>query len=1110
MALHVALNHQTHYRYDRRVQMGPHVIRLRPAPHSRTPILSYALKIEPTGYFLNWQQDPHGNYLARIIYPEKVQEFHVEVDLVADMVIYNPFDFFLEPDAETLPFNYDPLVKDDLLPYLATEPPGPRLQEWLRQFTAPHDDPTVPFLMGLNQQLKSQIDYVVRMEPGVQTPDETLQLGRGSCRDTGWLLVQILRHLGIASRFVSGYLIQLVADVPSLDGPSGTDRDFTDLHAWVEAYLPGAGWVGLDATSGLMAGEGHIPLACTPHPLTAAPISGAMEICETTFSHEMSVTRIVETPRVTKPYTEEQWQTIDQFGQRLDQELASNDVRLTIGGEPTFISIDHPDAPEWNTEAVGDTKRPLAANLIKRLRERFAPGGLLHFGQGKWYPGEPLPRWAFSLYWRQDGKPIWQEDQLFAKENQTSNISADDANHFIQGIAKRVEVGTKTIQPVYEDPWHFIGQERKLPENLEPATNNLDDPMARARLAKVYERGLGKPAGYVLPLQRWNAKDGPRRWITAAWTTRSQHLFLVPGDSPIGFRLPLPSLPVIDPKDYPYIIPTDPFDIRGPLPDPIQVSSLQEHRLPKLRGEGGQHEPAQVVMGQQSGIGAGGVVRASLTVEPRNGHLCVFMPPLESAEDYLDLVAVIKDTAAELHQPIHLEGYTPPYDPRLNVLKITPDPGVLEVNIHPAKNWADMVAITTAIYEEARLCRLGTEKFMLDGRHTGTGGGNHVVMGGNTPADSPFLRRPDLLRSMIAYWQRHPSLSYVFSGLFIGPTSQAPRIDEARHDSLYELELGFAQVPAPNVGAPPPPWLVDRIFRNLLIDVTGNTHRTEICIDKLYSPDGPTGRLGLVEFRAFEMPPHERMSLAQQVLLLALVARFWKTPDQGNLVRWGTQLHDRFMLPHFLSQDLHEVIQEMNRAGYELQNDWFAPHLEFRFPLFGSINYGSLVMEVRQALEPWHVMGEQGAPGGTVRYVDSSVERLQIKLSGLTENRYIIACNGKRVPMIPTGRQGEAVGGVRYRAWQPPNCLHPKIGIDAPLTFDIYDQWAGRAVAGCTYHVAHPGGRNFEHFPVNAYEAESRRLARFHSFGHTAGPYAEPPDTSRPEFPCTLDLRWPA
>lgn len=1106
MALHVALNHQTHYRYDRLVQMSPHVIRLRPAPHSRTPVLSYALNIEPKGYFLNWQQDPHGNYLARVVFPEKVQEFHVEVDLVADMVIYNPFDFFLEPEAETLPFQYERMVKQDLLPYLEVEQAGPRLQEWLRNFKAPSDDPTIPFLMNLNGQLQRQIDYVVRMEPGVHTPEETLELGRGSCRDTGWLLVQIFRHLGIASRFVSGYLIQLVADVKSQDGPAGTDRDFTDLHAWVEAYLPGAGWVGFDPTSGLLAGEGHIPLACTPHPLMAAPINGVIDECETEFSHDMSVTRIAESPRVTKPYTEKQWQAIDQFGHRLSAELSANDVRVTIGGEPTFVSLDYPDSPEWNTEAVGPTKQEFAAKLIKRLRDRFAPGALLHFGQGKWYPGEQLPRWAFGIYWRENGAAIWEQDHLIPEDSPTEEVSHQDAQQFIEGIARRVDVGCETIYPVYEDPWHLIGQERKLPEQLDPATNNLDDPMARARLAKAFEKGLDTPAGYVLPLQRWNARDGQCRWMSEPWSTRTKHLFLVPGDSPVGFRLPLPSLPVLAPGEYPYIVPADPFEERGPLPDP------DPNRQPFLRrqvGQEHQEEQPQLIHGQVTGTGTKRAVRAALAVEARNGHLWVFMPPVESVEDYLDLVAAIQDTAAELHQPIHIEGYTPPYDPRVNVLKITPDPGVLEVNIHPASSWMDMVVITTGIYEEARLCRLGTEKFMLDGRHAGTGGGNHMVVGGKTPADSPFLRRPDLLRSLVAFWQRHPSLSYVFSGLFIGPTSQAPRIDEARHDSLYELELGFTQVPLPNGDYSPPPWLVDRIFRNLLIDVSGNTHRTEICIDKLYSPDGPTGRLGLVEFRAFEMPPHERMSLVQHALLLALIARFWKTPDSGRLVRWGTQLHDRFMLPHFLKQDLDDVIQDMNQAGYEIQQEWFAPHLEFRFPLYGAIHHQDLVMEVRQALEPWHVMGEDGAPGGTVRYVDSSVERLQVKLSGLTDTRYVVACNGKHVPLIPTGREGEAVGGVRYRAWQPPNSLHPNIGVDAPLIFDIYDRWSERAVAGCTYHVAHQGGRNFEQFPVNSYEAESRRLARFTPFGHTAGSYVEPADTSRPEFPCTLDLRWP-
>ena len=1100
MALHIALNHKTNYVYDRLVFMGPQVIRLRPAPHSRTPIVSYSLKIDPQEYFLNWQQDPHGNYLARVVFPKPIREFRIEVDLVADMVVHNPFDFFLEPEAETLPFEYEGLLQNDLRPYLDASASGPHVQEWVRNGHFTPGERTVDFLVRLNQQLQSQVQYIVRLEPGVQTPDETLKRGKGSCRDTGWLLVQILRQLGIAARFVSGYLIQLVPDEKSLDGPSGPEQDFTDLHAWAEAYLPGAGWVGLDPTSGLLAGEGHIPLAATPHPRGAAPLSGSLGPCETQFSYAMSVSRILETPRVTKPYAEEQWTAINQFGQRLEEELTAHDVRVTIGGEPTFVAADFPDAPEWNTEAVGPTKRALAEDLIKRLRRRYAPGGLLHFGQGKWYPGEQLPRWAFSLYWRRDGVPLWQDETLIARETDEGSASTPEAQAFIQGIARRVEVSVDAVKPVYEDPWHFLQQEQKLPENLDPATNNLEDPMARTRLAKVFERGLTTPKGYVLPLQRWNARDGSRRWISEPWTTRSQYLFLVPGDSPIGFRLPVPSLPYIEPREYPYIMPADPFEEHGELPE------VDANRQPFLRQRGEQGESPQRVVSQTTGPGQ--PVRAALTVEPRDGHLCVFLPPVEKVEDYLDLIAAIEDAASELHQPIHLEGYTPPHDSRLNVMKVTPDPGVLEVNVPPASSWSEMVDITTGLYEEAKTSRLKTEKFMLDGRHTGTGGGNHVVVGGATAKDSPFLRRPDLLRSLVAYWQRHPALSYVFSGLFIGPTSQAPRIDEARHDSLYELELAFQQVSMEETKATPAPWLVDRLFRNILIDVTGNTHRTEICIDKLYSPDGPTGRLGLVEFRAFEMPPHAQMSLVQQLLLLSLIAWFWKEPDGGKLVRWGTQLHDRFMLPFFLEQDLWDVLDDLNRKEYPLQRDWFAPHLEFRFPLYGEIVYGSLRLELRQALEPWHVLGEEGAIGGTVRYVDSSVERLQVKVTGWTDNRYVIVCNGRRVPLIPTGRQGEVVGGVRYRAWQPPSCLHPTIGVNAPLIFDVYDTWSQRAVAGCTYHVAHPGGRNFEHYPVNAYEAESRRLARFFPFGHSGDSYSEPRDEPRPEFPCTLDLRW--
>jgi len=1104
MSIHVCIKHQTTYRYDRPITLSPHIIRLRPAPHSRTPILAYSLNIEPADHFINWQQDPFGNYLARLVFPNLVRTFDVSVEVIADMTVINPFDFFLESFAEEVPFDYPKNTLRDLQPYLEMNEEGETFAAFAKTLPSQVEGmATIDWLVAMNQKVHQAVGYTIRMEHGVQSCEETLTKKTGSCRDSAWLLVQSLRSMGYAARFVSGYLVQLTADEKSLDGPSGPEADFTDLHAWTEVYLPGAGWVGLDPTSGLFAGEGHIPLACSPDHQSAAPIEGAAESAKVDFSFVNTVSRIHEDPRVTKPYTEMDWEQICAIGEKVDEQLEAGDVRLTMGGEPTFVSIDDMEGDEWNTTADSEQKRKMGYQLLTRFQERFAPGGIRHLGEGKWYPGEPLPRWAYGVFWRKDGEPIWRDLQWFDKPGEDHGYTHEHAENFLQELSTRLGVFQEHTLSAYEDIAYYLWKEGTLPVNLDPADPRLHSSQERKYLSKLLEEGLGKPVGSVLPLQ-WHPVH--QRWVSSCWEMKRGHLFLTPGSSPLGLRLPLDSIPWSEEDDKIPVTEESPLEKREALP----------------AAQGAQFSSAQPIETKE-------ICHTAISVEARKGQLFVFLPPLSKAEAFLDVMSAIEETAATLKLPVILEGYCPPYDPRLDVLKVTPDPGVIEVNVHPSERWSELVEKTLGIYEDARQTRLGTEKFLLDGRHTGTGGGNHITLGGKTPADSPFLRRPGLLRSLITYWQHHPGLSYLFSGLFIGPSSQAPRADEGRDDRLHEMEIAFSQLPKDE---DPSPWLVDRILRNQLTDLTGNTHRAEFCIDKLYSPDSATGRLGILELRAFEMPPHARMSLLQQLLLRALIAKFWDKPYHHKLTHWGTSLHDRFLLPHYVKEDLREVTEDLREAGFPFQAHWFDPFLEFRFPRYGNQQIGHIRMELRFAIEPWHVLGEEATGSGTARYVDSSAERLQIKVSGLTEDRHVVTCNGRRIPLTPTGVHGEFVEGIRYQAWAPWSAMHPTLQPQTPLVFDVFDLWNGRSIGGCTYHVAHPGGRSYETVPVNAFEAESRRVSRFWQDGHTQGPIEKPAEFETmgrvftptpagnapvsfpeepidPEFPCTFDLRRP-
>jgi uncharacterized protein (DUF2126 family)/transglutaminase-like putative cysteine protease len=1004
----------------------------------------------------SWQFDPLANHVARVVFPNKSSEFSVTVDLVADMIPVNPFAFLLEPEAESVPFTYKPEVARNLEPFLSVEPAGRYLNELVDSVRGPQ--PTIALLLGLNERIRNQVAYTTRLEHGVQTCEQTLSMGTGSCRDSSWLLVQACRQLGIAARFVSGYLIQLAGDEP-LAGEDVRKTDSVDLHAWAEVYLPGGGWVGMDPTSGLLTTEGHIPLACSSKPGDAAPIGGTVEPAGVEFTYEVTVRRVDEAPSLTSPFSEHDWQKVRELAHNVDRDLKAQDVRLTMGGEPTFVGLDEPESAQWNLEALGPQKRSAGLALIRSIRQRTAPGGLLHFGQGKWYPGEPVPRWAFHCISRKDGLPVWENGDLFALEGKKDAYGNTEAYAFLQALSRRLGAEPENILPA-----------------MEPLTNQEE------------------PTGFVLPLRR-RQPGGRLTWSSQLWFERPERFTLSVGDSSIGYRIPVETMPWVAPDTLSYEIDED-----GQVKLPSAVA-----RRPEMFRQDPKPDPLQPISADAAS--ARELIRPSLCVQARDGRLRVFLPYVAVLADYLDLVAALEETSQHLQKPVWIEGYPAPPDSRIQVFSLTPDPGVLEVNMPPTSEWDELETLNEMLAEEAQRHRLIAAKFGYDGTHLATGGGSHITLGGPTLAESPILRRPDVLRSLVSFWQNHPSLSYLFAGMYVGPTSQYPRVDEARVDALYELEVAFSHLPKGEC----PPYIVDGLFRNLLVDVTGNSHRAEFCIDKLYPPAGQGLQLGLLELRAFEMPPHYRMGLLQTLLVRALVALFWKEPFTGGLLRWGAALHDRFMLPHFVERDFIDVLDALRSAGCPFVDKWFESHLEFRFPKIGEIEADGVRLELRQALEPWNVLAEETTSGGTGRSVDSSLERIQVKITGLTmASRYVVSCNGRRVPLHSSGGHDQALAGIRYRARRLSAALHPTIPVHTPLAFDLIDTWKKRSVGRCSYYASQPDGTLYVSRPADAAEASERRLQRFVITAPPEGVIATPPLENNPIFPMTLDLRWPA
>ncbi len=1031
MSTRIALTQRFAYRFSRPVQLSTHWLRLRPAPHTPCAIAAYSLRVEADPNWLNWLRDPFENHLGRLDIPEPTSKLAIEVELIADLEPVNPFDFLVEPFASKYPFDYPQQLRKELAPYLRVGKTGPRLTAWLDGLS-PTAGYIIEQLEAINAQVAKSLAPTGPGRPGAVDVEAVLECGSGSAWELAWLLTLALRRLGLAARFTYGYRILL--------DPAG-QADKANNHAWSEVFLPGSGWVGLDPVAGLFTSEGHIPLASAPEPLRAVPIVGYRESCDETRNDEIRIRRLVPLPP-SWPYSESQWADIQGLGHRIDTALHGENIALSVARGLCFVSTRDADAPEWNLTSLGSGKRRAAEELLQRLWRRLAPGGVLHVGQGETYGGEALPRWNLSCFLRADGFPIWRNGDLleWGKKSE-GGVTSQDAKRLARALTEALGLSEEFVIPAYEDGLHELWMNRALVDYM-PSTEELRDPQQRRNLASRLSSSQGEAVGYVLPL-RWDPTE--ERWASGKWTFRRDGLYLTPGDSPIGYRLPLESLPVADGAP----VETEPercqFEDRPLLPD---IHGELSARLTTLSPADAKLEAADATP-----VPGAGAPRTALCIEIRGGRLCIFMPPLTHLEHYLDLVAALETAAQALAAPVTFEGYEPPQDYRLRRLTLEPDAGILKVWLPEAPSWAQQLEVLNATYDEATQTGLQGERIMADGRRLPPGGGAELLLGGERPIDSPFLRRPELLRSLIVYWQQHPSLSYFFAGRSIGPGGDAPRPDEGRDESLYELAIALEHIPP---GESHYPWIPDRLLRHLLADPAGNMRRAEIRVDQLYAPDRAGLRLGRAILRSFETPPDPKLAALQSLLVLGLLAYFDRQPQKAKLTSWGAALQDRFMLPRLLWEDLCAVLQDLNATGYPFQSDWFEPFLALRFPLLGEVQLGDITIQLRSAHEPWPILAEQTTAAGVARFIDSANERLEVRVAGLTPSRYVLACNERRVPLQATGVRGEYVAGVRFKVANPPSTLHPTIRPVDALAFDLIDTWTGRTVGGCTYIPSRP------------------------------------------------------